>query len=455
MIRKLILPLFIQIFFVSIAFSQQIFSLKGKSIIVPPTVEQYTNSVYTEQVLKNYEFKQKYIYAENILGERVDVLDVLHINKGKKKEAILVVLNHKNNKVVLYMPMQIKMDTQSLCECFYSAATEEVNIFNITYITTPNDIVLYHYDSQLLDSIYQKFQNKNLYLTKEPYSGMTWQGELKPQVKYQFKGIAFNRNCHFRVKSGTFPYHTEFQTLSLILQSPQGYTFIPIKIDSIFGTDIEYSYWNLRDSGTYLSNFSLYFQTEEEYIESSKKQYLPKFINQLRHEFEGKSIYLDSNNYVGKGYYFLREISLTYSNSNDIFLKYYAILEDSCNNRTYLYPINKDFHENVILAEVQRKIEEEEARKQSIKEAEYSTLLDKEEQEYKSSLIKRFGRKNASIILENAVKIGFTKEMCIEAWGDPYDVNRTITHTGVHEQWVYGIGRYLYFEGDILTAIQD
>lgn len=132
MIRKLILPLFIQIFFVSIAFSQQIFSLKGKSIIVPPTVEQYTNSVYTEQVLKNYEFKQKYIYAENILGERVDVLDVLHINKGKKKEAILVVLNHKNNKVVLYMPMQIKMDTQSLCECFYSAATEEVNIFNIT-----------------------------------------------------------------------------------------------------------------------------------------------------------------------------------------------------------------------------------------------------------------------------------------------------------------------------------
>ena len=107
------------------------------------------------------------------------------------------------------------------------------------------------------------------------------------------------------------------------------------------------------------------------------------------------------------------------------------------------------------MAEVQRKIEEEEARKQSIKEAEYSTLLDKEEQEYKSSLIKRFGRKNASIILENAVKIGFTKEMCVEAWGEPYDINRTVTRNIIHEQWVYDIGRYLYFEGNILTAIQD
>ena len=45
--------------------------------------------------------------------------------------------------------------------------------------------------------------------------------------------------------------------------------------------------------------------------------------------------------------------------------------------------------------------------------------------------------------------------MCVEAWGAPYDINRTVTRNCIHEQWVYGIGRYLYFEGNILTAIQD
>ena len=45
--------------------------------------------------------------------------------------------------------------------------------------------------------------------------------------------------------------------------------------------------------------------------------------------------------------------------------------------------------------------------------------------------------------------------MCVEAWGEPYDINRTVTRNIIHEQWVYDIGRYLYFEGNILTAIQD
>ena len=55
----------------------------------------------------------------------------------------------------------------------------------------------------------------------------------------------------------------------------------------------------------------------------------------------------------------------------------------------------------------------------------------------------------------DCAQIGFTKEMCVEAWGEPYDINRTVTKNGVHEQWVYDIGRYLYFDGNILTAIQD
>lgn len=54
-------------------------------------------------------------------------------------------------------------------------------------------------------------------------------------------------------------------------------------------------------------------------------------------------------------------------------------------------------------------------------------------------------------------RIGMTKEQVVKRtnWGTPNDINRTITAGGTREQWVYGIGRYLYFSNGILTAIQD
>ena len=72
----------------------------------------------------------------------------------------------------------------------------------------------------------------------------------------------------------------------------------------------------------------------------------------------------------------------------------------------------------------------------------------------KADLTKKFGAANAKLILEGKVKIGMTKAMCTEAWGHPYDINKTIGSWGVHEQWVYG-SSYLYFENDILTSIQN
>lgn len=54
-------------------------------------------------------------------------------------------------------------------------------------------------------------------------------------------------------------------------------------------------------------------------------------------------------------------------------------------------------------------------------------------------------------------KIGMTKQQVINEtnWGAPYDRNRTITAGRTREQWVYGLGRYLYFDNGILTGIQD
>ena len=54
------------------------------------------------------------------------------------------------------------------------------------------------------------------------------------------------------------------------------------------------------------------------------------------------------------------------------------------------------------------------------------------------------------------VRLGMRAEQVMNKtnWGPPDSVNRTITKSGVHEQWVYRSG-FLYFENGALTAIQD
>lgn len=48
-----------------------------------------------------------------------------------------------------------------------------------------------------------------------------------------------------------------------------------------------------------------------------------------------------------------------------------------------------------------------------------------------------------------------TGQVEVSLWGKPESVNRTVTASGVREQWVYGNGQYLYFEDGVLTSFQD
>lgn len=75
--------------------------------------------------------------------------------------------------------------------------------------------------------------------------------------------------------------------------------------------------------------------------------------------------------------------------------------------------------------------------------------------ERKANLIKKYGQSNAELILKGHVKIGMTAEMCREAWGKPNDINRSVGSWGVHEQWCYKWGGYLYIENGILTSFQN
>ncbi|MDR2913243.1 MAG: hypothetical protein LBV74_00150 [Tannerella sp.] len=69
-------------------------------------------------------------------------------------------------------------------------------------------------------------------------------------------------------------------------------------------------------------------------------------------------------------------------------------------------------------------------------------------------LTKKFGAGNAKKIMAGEIWLGMTKAMCIESWGKPNDINRTVGSWGAHEQWVYS-GSYLYFENGKLTSWQD
>ncbi|MGG0797412.1 hypothetical protein ABE137_26055 [Brevibacillus laterosporus] len=52
--------------------------------------------------------------------------------------------------------------------------------------------------------------------------------------------------------------------------------------------------------------------------------------------------------------------------------------------------------------------------------------------------------------------IGMTKEEVLNsAWGKPNSINKTTTASGEHEQWVYSIKKYVYFDNGYVTAIQE
>lgn len=73
----------------------------------------------------------------------------------------------------------------------------------------------------------------------------------------------------------------------------------------------------------------------------------------------------------------------------------------------------------------------------------------------KAFLIDKYGENIAKLIMSHKVQIGMTKDMAIESWGRPEDINRTINQFGTHEQWIYGNGNYLYFDDNRLTTIQN
>jgi hypothetical protein len=66
-----------------------------------------------------------------------------------------------------------------------------------------------------------------------------------------------------------------------------------------------------------------------------------------------------------------------------------------------------------------------------------------------------WNEKTFKAIEEEKLFVGMTKEQARISWGHPLEVNRTVGEYGAREQWVYGGQRYVYFDDDSLSAIQQ
>jgi len=109
------------------------------------------------------------------------------------------------------------------------------------------------------------------------------------------------------------------------------------------------------------------------------------------------------------------------------------------------------------------KIYKQALKDQEIAKKKEEARIAKEEAERKAKMkpveriMEKYGcsQRFAEAINKRSVLIGMTPAMARAAWGRPEDINRSVGSYGVHEQWCYGNGCYLYFEDGILTSWQN
>lgn len=71
----------------------------------------------------------------------------------------------------------------------------------------------------------------------------------------------------------------------------------------------------------------------------------------------------------------------------------------------------------------------------------------------KDLLLKKYGEKQAYLILEKRIGLGMTKEALIESWGKPRNINESTGPWGVHRQYVYR-SAYVYVENGSVVSWQ-
>lgn len=414
-------------FSVSNLIAQNIFSLKGKNIIlasdkiaygtvvtttqqIVPSYSDAFGKIYTHESLIKNKFTKKYLCKDTLVGKKIHVSDVYIINPNKKKKkAIIMCLNTDSNVYVIHLPLCL----------------ESYNYYSSIDIETEN-ISLFYYD---YDEIVEA---NDRYCSKKSFR------KIKEGAHYRYLKNEPSVIDSFAIKDNCLYAYYKMNKYG-----------IPIKP---YNTRKKYYHSDYNDD---LDGFLSEIILEEDLECECKKRYDSVYIDSIKRTFLNKEVYYSQENYVAEENKFNLCTNIEIKNTGKKEPNYQFVIILTNNNGSKSIIITKDNMKFIELAEEYRekkKIKEEKEEQERIK---HEVLLVKEEAEYKAKLIRKYGKQNALLILNNEVKLGFTKAMCIEAWGKPSEINRTITRYGTREQWVYGLGCYLYFDGNILSGIQD
>lgn len=446
--------------------------LIGKRIIIPTYNggDNVLRFAYNLSTLDSKKFTYKNYYSSPILGEPIKILDYKILDEGKKKEALCIVVEHNNEKCVLRFPTNPKEEEYEDCkvhDLFYyvgpgtSNSYKDIDLNYILaddmeqYLNSHKDSICYIMASDAkVKGKKHIFKNFSFLKTdKEIYSF-----DQRKQVVMLFGGYGGN-NILFKKKNGH--YLDDFY--AVLTHDSDVY----IKIKGNGGK-------NENDNTIDIASLSKILLSEVQYKETFADNFGRDKIMEINDTLVGRNFYLhyadDNRDYkiFGKSHNsnYWSEKSL-YSISR----KYYDMLSlkqlktiEFGEDKYYFYAIGveentKDtiaisLKDNLLALLSDGFSHKEEVSKEESQRALIEAKVAREEKEYERKLIKRYGASNAALILDGRVKVGFTKEMCEEAWGIPDDINTTITQNRRWEQWVYGIGCYLYFEGNRLVVIQ-
>lgn len=484
------------IFTFSISFGGNLFSLKGKTVVIPDIeMDGYYDRnnvpcVYTDEVLKKFKFKDDFLYKHNIFGDTIIVTDIILRNQGKKNEEALILANHKGQNVVIYIPFKFKYEKRPYSSRWINKLTQTTGWLSVNLHGQIDQIEIPYVDIAQLDSLHCFFGTSSISPIKPSHFLIyddendfyrNWRGQsvLLGQT-YSFIGTKLIENEKWGLyywqdgKYKNYPY-----VACVFKDNRDSLINLPIRVPSLEFDKVASSKGPLENVPS-VHTFSQYFITEDSLVNLSLSRCDMASVNIVRNKYLNQEIHfwhlnrsyltfneeptltLSSSNIVintgerPSDYGFLRQIIMLPSKKHLPYILPYAVISETENSRTRIaVPIDSTSVKLISLAADYRELLRQEAEERDSRERARQLAEEREEQEYYNSLVRKYGRANARLISVGNIKLGFTKNMVLEAWGEPYDINRTITRHTTLEQWVYGIGTYVYFEGNVVTGIQD
>lgn len=459
-------------------YAQSVFDLKGQRVIfAPPAYSLLDNStiqesIYTSDVLYKMEFDDKYLYGEVVSGDTVTITDVRHINQGKKKkEALLIYMNHKGNNVVYYIPFYFKSDNKQSFRAYLYGDTPprkfggEIN-WNIRTATIDNvDVVYYNVDS--INAMENYLRGKDFWPVLRKNTKEEWIQQkdcpykfLKFELKESKDNSFYNREFTTKTLHAVFlEADGDIREYELMHRKElPGLNYLSSKEQTI--GDIHDSFVSIEEmkercekvtvnKRIFTDSIIQTFKDKEVFLED---KLIPDKINRLSYNITDREMKYGRWG-TGDGYFVFRGIKVLPILNNKPYHALYAVISDS-NDKEYALAISTSFFDYVLDGDlhrhkVQLKIKEEEKRRL----IERKRKLNKQK-EYKQILINKYGENNADFIMQGRIQMGFTKEMVRAAWGRPYDISTITNALGTVEMWMYGIGdSYVYFQNGKVTQI--